>query len=88
MMADRSTPSVLPPNYPQKFRPPMPQTKEGWRAAYITLGALGGMAADAATGAVAGCIRHRGEDCGFFGGLAGAPIGATAAGVTVALLTR
>ncbi len=77
-----------PPNYPQGFRPPMPTTKVGRRAAAITLGAVGGLVAGAMIGAGIGCIHyHYAEECAL-AGLAGAPTGAAAGAITVVLVTR
>jgi hypothetical protein len=76
-----------PPNYPQAFLPSMPTTKAGRRAAAVTLGALGGLVGGAVIATRVGCING-GEDCEFAGLMVGAPIGAVAGGVTVALLTR
>ena len=77
-----------PPNYPQGFRPPMPTTKAGRRAAAVTLGAVGGLVAGAMIGAGIGCAySHDAEDC-VLAGVAGAPIGAAAGAMTVVLVTR
>jgi hypothetical protein len=89
-MAAASSAAIVPhpPNYPQGFRPPMPNTPAGRRAAAITLGAVGGLVAGAMIGAGIGCIHyHYAEECAL-GGLAGAPIGAAAGAITVVLVTR
>ena len=90
MAAASSAAAIVPhpPNYPQGFRPPMPTTKAGKRAAAVTLGAVGGLVAGAMIGAGIGCVQsHNAEDCAL-AGLAGAPIGAAAGAVTVVLVTR
>jgi hypothetical protein len=83
----RSAGAPYPPNYPQKFRPPMPNTRAGRRAVLVTLGAVGGLIAGGVLAGTISCSVNAVEDCGL-ASLAGAPIGAAAAGVTVAILTR
>ena len=73
-------------NYPPLGRPSTLNTNTGRRATLITLGALGGLLAGYKIGSAIGCI-HDGEDCELTG-LVSAPVGAIAAGITVAVLTR
>jgi|SRR6185295_1495566 len=89
MVAADSKAAIVPhpPNYPQTFGPPIPNTKAGRRAVLVTLGSLGGLIGGGMLAATISCSANPGEDCGL-AALAGAPVGAVAAGLTVAILTR
>ena len=72
--------------HPQSFGSFRAKVNTGRRATLITLGMLGGLVGGYYVGAALGCI-HSGNECGLTG-LIGAPIGAVAGGITVAVLTR
>src|SRR5258706_8533241 len=88
LVAAEASASVLPPNYPRTFAGPVPASRFGRQIVAGTAGAAGGLVAGALLGAAVANVNGCPGECGLRGMLIGAPIGAVAGGITVAILTR